>query len=147
MFEQAPELPVHPEEEVTVIVRTVVCRGCDSSFSYEREGRGANRVYCDECGGLDESAGRRKRIRHLTHRYGLSITEYDAMLERCGGRCEACGEFPSGDTPRQRILHVDHDHATGRIRGLICYRCNQALGYAGEDLTRLRRLIIYLETS
>jgi recombination endonuclease VII len=63
----------------------------------------------------------------------MTDDEYDAMLAAQGGVCAICG-----NAPKTRRLHVDHDHRTGAVRGLLCYRCNRALpGYVTiEWLTR-----------
>lgn len=53
---------------------------------------------------------------------GVSDEQYAAMLDDQGGHCKLC---PS--TPKTRRLHVDHDHATGEVRALLCNRCNRAL--------------------
>lgn len=62
--------------------------------------------------------------RKPTRAVGLGITDADyfALLKAQGGHCAIC---PS--TPKTRRLHVDHDHATGAVRGLLCHRCNRAL--------------------
>lgn len=52
----------------------------------------------------------------------LSPDEYEALLEAQGGVCAICG-----NPPAKRRLSVDHDHATGKVRGLLCFRCNRAL--------------------
>lgn len=53
---------------------------------------------------------------------GVSDDEYARMLAAQGGGCAICGA-----KPKTRRLHVDHDHKTGRVRGLLCHRCNRAL--------------------
>jgi hypothetical protein len=53
---------------------------------------------------------------------GISDTDYAALLEAQEGGCAICG-----NSPKTRRLSVDHDHATGRVRGLLCHRCNRAL--------------------
>jgi hypothetical protein len=53
---------------------------------------------------------------------GVSDADYAAMLTAQGGHCAIC---PS--EPKSRRLHVDHDHRTGAVRGLLCHRCNRAL--------------------
>jgi hypothetical protein len=60
--------------------------------------------------------------------YSLTCADYDALWERSGGRCEACGDLPND--PRGRKLVIDHDHRYGHaaVRGLICRWCNAALG-------------------
>jgi hypothetical protein len=57
------------------------------------------------------------------------------MFEAQGGVCAICGEA----RPEARTLHVDHDHATGAIRGLLCFRCNNALGDFREEYELFRR--------
>jgi len=74
--------------------------------------------------------------------YGITPEEYAALLKSQGGRCAICRI----DTPRGKGgWHLDHDHATGRMRGLLCHGCNIALGYFADDLDRLRGAIAYLE--
>ena len=53
---------------------------------------------------------------------GVDDVEYTRRLEAQGGGCAICGA-----TPKTRRLHVDHDHRTGAVRGLLCHRCNRAL--------------------
>jgi hypothetical protein len=64
------------------------------------------------------------RNSHLKRKYGLTLEQYDAMLAAQGGVCAICHQ----PRPEERTLHVDHDHATGAIRGLLCFTCNNALG-------------------
>jgi hypothetical protein len=53
---------------------------------------------------------------------GVTDAEYARLLAAQGGHCALCP-----NTPKTRRLHVDHDHATGRVRGLLCYVCNRSL--------------------
>lgn len=71
--------------------------------------------------------------------YGISLEQYNEMLEAQDGRCAVCAEPPS----IQR-LHVDHDHRTGRVRGLLCMPCNRAIGNLKDDPERVKRLLEYL---
>lgn len=77
-------------------------------------------------------------------KYGLTRTQYDAMMSEQGGGCAVCG---STDTQRNRVegLLVDHDHESGRVRGLLCHPCNVVLGFVRDDPERLRSLLSYLE--
>lgn len=75
----------------------------------------------------------------LKEKYGITEIEYKEILARQGYGCKICG-----NKPRKRPLAVDHDHVTGRIRGLLCTRCNLMLGYAKDNIKTLEAGIIYL---
>lgn len=81
------------------------------------------------------------RHRALKCKFGITIDEYEAMLVQQGGGCAVCGRTNVDD----RQLAVDHDHETGKIRGLLCHHCNVVLGHVKDDSARLRQLIVYLE--
>jgi hypothetical protein len=76
---------------------------------------------------------------HLHRTFGLPRGEYGRMLEAQGGVCAIC-EQPD----RNRRLGVDHDHKTGKIRGLLCSSCNTSIGKFGENIDRLLGAVIYL---
>lgn len=62
----------------------------------------------------------------LKARYGITASDYDAMLAAQDGRCAICGTTePEG---RRGVFCVDHDHETGAVRGLLCWPCNRRLG-------------------
>lgn len=71
----------------------------------------------------------------------VSDAEYDRLLARQGGVCALCGKAPN---PKRR-LDADHDHQTGRVRGLLHNRCNRALAPFEWDSNVMRRVVIYLE--
>jgi hypothetical protein len=73
--------------------------------------------------------------------YGLAPGEYTKILENQGGACGICGK-----TPRTRFLAVDHDHNTGKTRGLLCYFCNTAIGVFEFDKRTATRASEYLKT-
>ncbi len=91
---------------------------------------------------LNDSPARWKRIQST---YGLSRDQYHSILEEQGGSCFICRRTPESIRPR-RHLAVDHDHSTGRIRGLLCYACNhRLLGYMiKDDVQKAQRLVQYL---
>jgi hypothetical protein len=74
-------------------------------------------------------------------KYGLDLTiaQYNKMLIEQEGRCSICG-----GNRAKRKLAVDHDHKTGKIRGLICGVCNTLLGMADDDTELLQSAIEYL---
>lgn len=80
----------------------------------------------------------------LKRRYGLTLAQYDAMLQVQGGGCAVCGGPQANRRCGDRFC-VDHDHATGRIRGLLCGPCNLAIGYFQDRPDLLRAAAAYLE--
>lgn len=68
-----------------------------------------------------------KREHWLRRAYGITSEQYDAMLAAQGGVCAICKS-----EPKKNRLHVDHDHDTGRVRGLLCVACNSRLEWALE---------------
>lgn len=75
-------------------------------------------------------------------RYGMTAEDYAALSDAQGGVCAVCGRPPS----RTRLA-VDHDHETGRVRGLLCQHCNRGLGLLGDDPTLMRKLAAYVEAA
>ena len=69
---------------------------------------------------------------------GVSIADYERMLAAQNGGCAICG-----NAPKTRRLDVDHDHKTGRVRGLLCHRCNRTLASWITD-EWLRSALVYL---
>lgn len=82
---------------------------------------------------------RKTRAAELLKKYGLTIEAYDALLVKQGGTCGICGAVT------EKNLHVDHCHATGAVRGLLCPNCNKALGLMADDPKRLRSAAAYLD--
>lgn len=78
----------------------------------------------------------------LQKKYGISIAQFEAMWEKQKGLCAICGRrLTKGD----KGYAIDHDHNTGRVRGLLCPVCNKLLGMAYEDITILEKAIVYLK--
>lgn len=82
-----------------------------------------------------------RRRQRLKREYGLTPAEFDAMSAAQEDVCKICGGLPVG---RGQHLHVDHDHQTGRVRGLLCSRCNVMIGYALEKPAILERAAAYV---
>lgn len=95
-----------------------------------------------------ERAKDNKHAWTLRTTYGITVDEYAAMLARQGGVCAICGlDEPAahGKTGTRYRLSVDHCHEEGRVRGLLCQKCNRAIGLLGDDTDLLRKAIDYLE--
>lgn len=83
-----------------------------------------------------------RRNQALKTKYGITIEDYDKLLETQSNGCAICGKTPEKNGRR---LYVDHDHETGIIRGLLCRDCNLILGFAHDNISTLARAINYLE--
>jgi hypothetical protein len=82
---------------------------------------------------------------HLSCNYGISRAEFDKMAEEQAGRCAVCDTVPQPTSDGRRTLGVDHDHATGKVRALLCTTCNLGLGAFRDDPELLRMAADYLE--
>lgn len=86
-----------------------------------------------------KARGRAQRYVQVKHFYGLSAEQYDAMVKAQNHVCPICLKKDI------RTLHIDHCHKTGKVRALICGRCNPGLGNFNDDPALLRRAAEYLE--
>lgn len=113
-------------------------KGLKASADYREQHRDDSRAYQKQYY-KDHS---RKKMNSLFLRiYKISVDTYDAMLLSQGNRCKICGVHQS---ELDRALCVDHNHETGEVRGLLCKRCNSALGYFNESSELLIRAAEYL---
>jgi hypothetical protein len=83
------------------------------------------------------------RDNHFARQYKIAPADYARMLLEQGGGCAICGALPAG--VKGGVYDVDHDHATGKIRGLLCGPCNRGLGAFGDAPAVLRKAADYLE--
>ena len=89
---------------------------------------------------LEPEVKQRERAGHLMRMYGMTIEQYDKMLEEQGGGCFICRRPPTEGIS----LHVDHDHSSGQVRGILCFACNNALADFQESLELLQKAMAYL---
>lgn len=129
---------------------TKVCNKCLREKPVEKfcmsfvtvTGKLVKHASCNTC---KNAAGRKNRHRYnrsdkgrkafhalkLKSHYGMSVEEYDALLEKQNHRCAICSQeetIRSGVTGKLHDFSVDHDHETGKVRGLLCGNCNRGLG-------------------
>lgn len=86
------------------------------------------------------------RDRYILRKFGLTPLEYQQMVENQMARCAICGRTPE-EVGDGRLLAVDHDHDTGKIRGLLCRPCNTGIGQLGDSVDRVRKALNYLENN
>ena len=102
-----------------------LCDACNEPFQQLRD----NHRYC--------SSKCRNDARF--RRFGLNLDDYNTMLTSQGGVCKICRSYPNP------VLCVDHSHSTGEVRGLLCHKCNTALGLLADSPVLLLRAIQYLK--
>ena len=88
----------------------------------------------------------RKRAYQLRINYGITQEDFEKRKESQKGVCAICGEPPSGTAPNTRHLYVDHNHATGAVRGLLCGRCNTAIGLLRDDAGIITKAAEYVNS-
>lgn len=91
---------------------------------------------------------KQKRRKHVLKKYGISEQDYFDLNEKQGGKCKICNQVGNGYDKKWKVsrkLAVDHCHKTGRVRGLLCTRCNNALGAMKDDIILLNIAIEYLK--
>jgi hypothetical protein len=113
-----------------------------TDFPRNKNAKDGRHTYCKPC---HNERGREtierlygdSRHYHLKRRYGIGADEFDARVRTQGGVCVICG--------RENPEHVDHDHDTGVVRGILCFNCNGGLGQFGDDQDRLLNAVAYLD--
>ena len=84
----------------------------------------------------------RSRFAQIKYKYGISEDEFNIMLGDQNGLCKICGMINDG-----KPLYVDHCHETGKARGLLCQRCNSAIGFFGDKTGLMEVAMKYINQS
>jgi len=116
------------------------CKQSKFDWCYYRKGNGYQ-TWCKDCKRGDYFTKKARyskldRRRYLKKKYGISEEVFNWMLKKQYNACAVCD--------KEAKLVIDHDHATGVIRGLLCTKCNTALGLLGDDKESLFKMILYL---
>lgn len=127
-----------------IVAPSQVCRSCGAEKMESEFRRNWRRASC-----LDFNC--HDCVSHINRlaRFGLTPDQYLEMLNAQGGVCAIC-EAPESSTDakgRIKALAVDHDHATGAIRGLLCANCNKGIGNLGDSVETLIAAAAYLEAA
>ncbi|WP_399137321.1 endonuclease VII domain-containing protein [Streptomyces sp. NBUA17] len=123
-------------EKVEVPAGHKLCRSCGEVKPHSEWHRNATAsdglsTRCKACRAVEGRAG------HLKRQYGITEMERDALVASQGGACCICLAAPAA--------HVDHCHETGRVRGVLCFSCNAALGQFKDRPDVIRRAAAYVE--
>jgi len=113
------------------------CRSCREMIPFEkmplRHSDKKFSTYCNPC--VSEKA----RVDNLEKKYGITIKEYNTLLDAQDGVCAICF-----GVDKNKKLCVDHDHETGEVRGLLCSKCNKAIGLLGDNRAGVQNALDYL---
>lgn len=138
-----------------VLEETKVCIVCGdpkalSEFNYSSQ-KGKNINTCKKCR-VDQKRERdridpyehkrRTRNSNLKRKFGITLDDYEDMLFAQGGRCLICDIY---DRELTKELCVDHNHETGKIRGLLCNRCNTLVGFLEKNKDLLSMAFNYIK--
>ena len=141
-----PRVKRRPSEELVVPDGYKWCADCNQALPVEEfvktvaspTGLGS---YCKPCHNARGKLAKEKvggsRTYHLTRRYGITAAEADHLLTAQGGLCAICKTAPAN--------HVDHDHATGAVRALLCFNCNGGLGQFKDNPEVLHAAAYYVQ--
>jgi hypothetical protein len=113
------------------IKTTKYCPDCNTvrplhEFSKSAKGKDGRQGKCKSC----------FRVYQMAHRYGLSLQRYHALVSHHQGKCGICD--------KEKPLVIDHNHETGRVRGLLCQECNKGLGLFFDSVEYIRAAEGYL---
>jgi hypothetical protein len=93
-----------------------------------------------------EKAYNYRRAEYFNRKYGITIADYNLMVKNQGGLCPVCGDtLPPELDATGRHSPVDHDHLTGKVRGVVHNDCNRALGFFKDSPKICRKAAEYLE--
>lgn len=139
-------------------VTSRLCTGCKSyccptQFSTSTCSKDGIGYYCRACTRKNykrsyiKTGGIGSRRAHIRDTYGITLEEFNVMLETQGGVCAICSqpETKKHKSGTIKSLSVDHCHTSGRVRGLLCADCNSAIGYLRENADAARRAAEYIE--
>jgi nitrate/TMAO reductase-like tetraheme cytochrome c subunit len=118
-----------------------------TEFYKSKSGPQGRSSECKACTNARQKANydpAKNRAKNLRNRFGMSLEEYDQMLEKQNGQCKICGTDTPGNKGR---FVVDHNHATGEVRGLLCWSCNVGIGHLQDDPSILLSAFNYLSTN
>jgi hypothetical protein len=123
-----------------------------NNFYFANKRTGILTSTCKECNkkratNFGRKHPEKRKNSYLKHKYGITLEQHKQMLKESNGLCEICGkeEIRKGIKGKVINLSIDHNHQSGKIRGLLCQNCNSSLGALKEDIKILENMINYLK--
>lgn len=133
------------------VIKEKVCKDCDVILTDDNQypsSRKHGKRRCNVCERRNQNEFRAKNPRKDARKrtlaiYGLTEEDYDVLHTNQRGKCALCGAEELGDS-KKKHLAVDHDHKTGKVRALLCHKCNRGLGHFNDDLELLNKAVAYI---
>jgi len=138
-------------------METKQCKRCEkhkpkTSFTKASRNTDGLQSYCKSCADAYRKEYQVKNPeagtdRHYRRVFGITLQDVKQMLQKQDGKCALCSRELSVLQGRgfSTIAHVDHDHVTGKVRGILCGNCNTALGKLGDSIESIERVLSYLK--
>ena len=116
------------------------CTLCEREYNRQRYNNPENhkQIKMDRNKYLQNRKGSTRKW-YLKTTYGITVEQYEDLFAKYDGKCYICMET------KDYYLHVDHNHETGKVRGLLCNNCNRGIGLLGDSIDNLKSAIKYLE--
>ncbi len=86
-----------------------------------------------------------RKDRMLIKQYGITLKQYQDLFISQDNRCGICGKYQEKNPSRSQVFHLDHDHASGKVRGILCQPCNLGLGLFKDNIQTLENTVSYLK--
>lgn len=124
------------------------CKKCQQTKPLSEFYQRSETTWFHQCKECKKAYNRRKqtpsqqRAWRIKKSYGVTTDQYNHMMVMQSDRCAIC---LTDEKPRYGYWHIDHDHQTGKVRGLLCEHCNHGLGKFSDDADNMRAAIKYLE--
>lgn len=125
-------MPYKDKAKRNEVIKAYRARNCETILTYQKQWRAKNR---------DKIQAYREKTWKYLKKYNLTKEEYQKLLENQNGKCKICKIEAE---MLKAKLHVDHDHKTGKVRGLLCKMCNLGIGNFRDNPSLLNEAIIYL---
>lgn len=155
-FIKRNHIPVDP-----IIDGKKLCPKCQNTkattcFNKQSKRKNGYQIWCNDCGKLAKKKqyllrGAELRLTArkswLKRKYGLTLKSYELMEESQQGKCAICERVPidGGNQFKKNFLCIDHDHTTGKVRGLLCSECNFGISKFDDNVKFLNNAIKYLK--